>query len=77
MVGILTMGLVSQFGWQLTDKEDLLAMACLIVVALLDGVLLLCNHWSVNYHETICYKQLAGDQVSRCTHVKVRIENRK
>ena len=36
-------------------------MACLILVALADSVLLLCNHWSVNYHETICYKQLKGD----------------
>lgn len=60
-VAVFTLTLLYNFGWQLTDKEDLLAMACLIMVALADSVLLLCNHWSVNYHETICYKQLKGD----------------
>ena len=52
-------------------------MGSLILASLAVSVLLLCNHWSVNYHETICYAQLKGDQVSLCTHVKVRIENRK
>ena len=52
-------------------------MAMLILVTLANSVLLLCNHWSVNYHETICYKQLKGEEISKCTHVKVRIENRK
>ena len=54
-VAVITMALLLQFGWTLTDKEDLLAMASLIFAILLNGVLLLCNHWSVAYHETIAY----------------------
>lgn len=76
-IGLLTALLFWQFGWQVTDKEDLLAMACLILSILLNGILLLCNYWSVAYHETIAYKKLAGNQIDKCTHVKVRIDNRK
>ena len=54
----ITATLIYQFGWSLTDKEDLLAMGMMVLTVMLDGVLLLCNHWSVAYHETIAYKNL-------------------
>ena len=37
----------------------------------------MCNHWSVAYHETIAYQSLAGNQIDKCTHVRVRIDNKK
>ena len=52
---IITTVLIYQFGWSLTDKEDLLAMGCMVITVMLNGVILLCNHWSVAYHETIAY----------------------
>ena len=47
---LISVGLVYAFGWQLTDKEDLLAIGMLVLTILLNGVLLLCNYWSVAYH---------------------------
>ena len=52
-------------------------MGCMVLTVLLNGVLLLCNHWSVAYHETIAYQSLAGNQIDKCTHVRVRIDNKK
>ena len=57
-VCIITAALFYQFGWQLTDKEDLLAMGCMVLAVLINGVLLLCNYWSVAYHETLAYQSL-------------------
>lgn len=60
-VSIITSTLFIYFGWELTNKEDLLAMASVIMAALVNGVLLLCNYWSVAYHETIAYQKLEGN----------------
>lgn len=76
-VTVVTLALFIKFGWSLTDKEDLLAMASLIFGVLINGIFLLCNHWSVAYHETIAYQSLNGAQIDKCTHVKVRIDNKK
>ena len=54
-VSVITIGMLYKFGWQLTDKEDLLAMGCMVLSILLNSVLLLNNYWSVGYHETIAY----------------------
>ena len=54
-VTIVTAYVLGYFGWQLTDKEDLLAMGSMVLAALVNGVLLLGNHWWVVYHETIAY----------------------
>ena len=60
-VVVITLGMLGYFGWQLTDKEDLLAIGCLLLAILLNGVLLLSNHWSVSYHEAMAYQSLRGD----------------
>lgn len=56
----ITAALFWTFGWQLTDKEDLLAIGSLVLAILLNGVLILMNYWSVTYHETLAYQSLAG-----------------
>ena len=76
-VSAISLGVLSYFGWQLTDKEDLLAMGTLIMAILLNGVLLLNNYWSVSYHETIAYQSLDNGQIDECSHVRVRIDNKK
>ena len=76
-VCIVTSSLFWTFGWQLTDKEDLLAIGCLVLAILVNGVLLLCNFWSVSYHETIAYQALDNRQIDQCTHIRVRIDNKK
>ena len=47
-----------KFGWQMTDKENLLAVGCLILAVGFNGVLLLTNYWSVAAHEFYAYKKL-------------------
>ena len=76
-VSIVTVCLLGQFGWQLTDKEDLLAMGCMVLACLINGVLLLGNHWWVAYHELIAYQQLKGIEIEKCSHIKVIIDNKK
>ena len=65
------------FGWRLTDKEDLLAIGMLVLGILFNGVLLLSNFWSVNANEFFAYAKLQDNQIEVCTHVKVKIDNRK
>ena len=73
----ITLGMLYNFGWQLTDKEDLMAIGCLVLAILLNGVLLLNNYWSVAYHETIAYQSLPGHEIERCSHVRTTINNKK
>ena len=47
-----------KFGWQMTDKENLLAVGCLILAVGFNGVLLLINYWSVAAHEFYAYRKL-------------------
>ena len=76
-VSVITCAVLYSFGWQLTDKEDLLAMGCLVLSILLNGVLILNNYWSVAYHETIAYKSLKPIEIERCSHVRTTINNKK
>lgn len=50
-----------QFGWQITDKENLLAVGCLILAVGFNGVLLLLNFWSVAAHEFYAYRTIASN----------------
>ena len=42
-----------------------------------NGVLLSSNFWSVDAHEFFAYAKLQSNQIESCTHVKVRIHNKK
>jgi hypothetical protein len=66
-----------QFGWQMSDKENLLAVGCLILAVAVNGVLLLLNFWSVAAHEFYAYSSLQPHQIEKCTHVKAKVENKK
>lgn len=73
----VTILLVYSFGWRLVDKEDLLGIGMLVLGILFNGVLLLLNHWSVSAHETFAYKKLSDQDIDVCSHVRVRINNKK
>lgn len=66
-----------QFGWQMSDKENLLAVGCLILAVGFNGVLLLTNYWSVGAHEFYAYQKLSNNQIELCTHVKAVVCNKK
>ena len=74
---LVTILLLYFFGWRLVDKEDLLGIGMLVLGILFNGVLLLLNHWSVTAHETFAYQKLTDKDVDLCTHVRVRIDNKK
>ena len=76
-VSAITVAMLYNFGWQLTDKEDLLAMGCMVLSILLNGVLLLNNYWSVAYHETIAYSSVKSHDIEKCSHVRTTINNKK
>ena len=76
-VVIVTVTLLHQFGLRLIDKEDLLGIGMLVLGILFNGVLLLSNHWSVSAHEFFAYAKLEKNQIDTCTHVRVRIDNKK
>ena len=40
-------------------------------------LLFLINFWSVNYNVIIAYNKLMPGQIENCTHVKIRLENKK
>ena len=58
IVNFITAYMCWQFGWQMTDKENLLATGCLILAIVFNGVLLLLNKWSVAAHEIFAYRFL-------------------
>jgi hypothetical protein len=74
---LVALALLYNFGWRLTDKEDLLGIGMLVLGILFNGVLLLSNFWSVACHEFFAYASLQETEIERCTHVRVRIDNKK
>jgi hypothetical protein len=66
-----------QFGWQMTDKENLLAIGCLILAIAFNGVLLLLNFWSVAAHEFFAYRTIGPNMIDKCSHVKAIVNNKK
>lgn len=66
-----------QFGWDMTDKENLLAVGMLILATALNGVLLLLNFWSVAAHEFYAYSHLKPGQIEQTSHVKAVVVNKK
>lgn len=77
IVAAVSLFMCPQFGWQMTDKENLLAVGCLILAMGFNGVLLLTNYWSVAAHEFYAYKKLKNDSIELCTHVKAIVCNKK
>lgn len=63
LVTIITILLVYNFGWQMADKENLLATGMLILTIFVNGVLVLLNFWSVQAHQFYAYAQLRPDQI--------------
>jgi cation-transporting ATPase 13A1 len=76
-VGVVCAALMHTFGWRLTDKEDLMAIGMLVLSIVFNGVLLLSNFWSVDAHEFFAYAKLKDGDIENCTHVKVKIDNKK
>lgn len=54
-----------------------MAIGMLVLGIMFNGVLLLSNFWSVDAHEFFAYAKLQSNQIESCTHVKVRIHNKK
>lgn len=65
------------FGLRVFDKEDLLASVCFILSIAVNGVFVLANFWSVKWNEFCAYSLLPADQIEACTHVRVKVDNKK
>jgi hypothetical protein len=65
------------FGWRMTDMEDLMAVGMLVLAITFNGVLLLLNFWSVNMHEFFGFVQVQNSRIDQCTHVRVTMTNQK
>lgn len=59
------------------DKEDLMASICFILSIAVNGVLILANYWSVKWNEYCAFSLVADDQIEQCTHVRVKVDNKK
>lgn len=65
------------FGDQAFDLEHLLASICLILSGFLIAIIFLLNFWSTNAHVFLCYNTLKAGAIDKCSHVRIRLENRK
>ena len=65
------------FGLRCFDKEDLMASVCFILSIAVNGVFILANFWSVGWNEFCAYATIGEDKIDDCTHVKVKVDNRK
>jgi hypothetical protein len=61
----------------MTNKENLLAIGCVILAVFTNGVLLLLNFWSVAAHELYAYKTIPDSAIDLCSHVKAKVVNKK
>lgn len=66
-----------KFGTRVFDKEDLMASICFILSIAANGVLVLANFWSVKWNEFCAFSVVGEDQIEACTHVRVKVDNKK
>jgi hypothetical protein len=55
IVGSVCLGMVCQFGWEMTNMENIAAIGFLILAVAFNGVLLLLNFWSIAANEFFAY----------------------
>jgi hypothetical protein len=65
------------FGWQMANKENLLATGMLILTIFVNGVLVLLNFWTVAANEFYAFAKLKPTDIESCTHVKAKMINQK
>ena len=63
IVTIVTAYMFGNFGWRMTDMEDLMAVGMLVLAITFNGVLLLLNFWSVNMHEFFGFVQVQNSRI--------------
>jgi cation-transporting ATPase 13A1 len=77
LVATVCAGIFYTFGLRVFDKEDLMASVCFILSIAINGVLILANFWSVAWNEFCAYQLIKEDQIETCTHVRVKVINKK
>ena len=65
------------FGEVAFDWEHLLATVVLILTITLIFLIFLLNFWSPSAHVFYAYSSLNGNKIDQCTHVRIRLENKK
>lgn len=75
VVFAVSVGMMWNFGWEMTNMENIMAIGCLILAVAFNGVLLLSNFWSVAAHEFFAFRVVT--QIADCTHVKAIVNNPK
>lgn len=65
------------FGEAVFDVEHILAITCVILAITFHLLMFLLNFWSVNANVFFGFTTLADNRIDQCTHVKIRVYNRK
>lgn len=61
----------------MTDKENLIAIVCLILSIAINVLILLLNFWSVAANEFFAYRTIGPNMIRSCSHVKVIVNIKK
>ena len=65
------------FGSKIFDREELIPVLSLMAAITFHSLLFFVNFWSADANLVIGYSQLAADDVKNCTHVWVKVVNKK
>lgn len=70
-------GLIYYFGDDLLNVESIVGTTSLMVAITFHSVFLLVNFWSVNANVFLGYKKVKAGEIEKCSHIKIKLDNRK
>ena len=67
----------SNFGAKIFDREELVPVLSLMAAITFHSLLFFVNFWSADANLLIAYSQLTAEDIKKCTHVWVKVVNKK
>jgi hypothetical protein len=65
------------FGSKIFDREELVPVICLILAITFHSLMFFINFWNADINVLFAFSKLSEGEISECTHIWVKIVNKK
>ena len=65
------------FGSKVFDREELVPVLTMVAAIMVHALMFFVNFWSADLNVMIAYSKLSADDIKTCTHVWVKVHNKK
>lgn len=74
-ISFTAFALYHNFGGKIFDREELVPVLSFMAAIIFHSLLFFVNFWSADLNIIIGFSKLKDDQIAKCTHIWVRVQN--